>query len=204
MRSLSSVLIVAALAACGSSDAEREAPDAATPGAVPGGETTAVVAPPAAPAVADTGWTLRMDGAGPLRVGMTMDEARAALGGDLTTGLAGPPDPTACDYPKSAAFPAGLRVMMEGGRLVRVDIDTAALATAEGARVDDPEARIRQLYAGRVTEQPHKYVQTGKYLIVRPADADTTRALIFETDAGKVTRMRAGQRPQVEYVEGCS
>lgn len=203
MRSFSSVLIVAALAACGSSDAEHDAPDAASTGAQ-GGETTAVVAPSVAPAAADTGWVLRMDGAGPLRVGMTMDEARTALGGDLTTGLAGPPDPTACDYPKSAALPAGLRVMMEGGRLVRVDIDSAALATAEGARVGDPESRIQQLYAGRVTEGPHKYVETGKYLTVRPAGRDTTRALIFETDGGKVTRMRAGQRPQVEYVEGCS
>lgn len=199
MRSLSSLLIVAALAACGSSDAEREPADT---GAAPGGETAAVATPSAAPAVADTGWALRMDGAGPLRIGMTMDEARAALGGDLATGQAGPPDPTACDYPKSAAFPAGLRIMMEGGRLVRVDVDSA-IATAEGARVGDPESRIQQLYAGRVTEGPHKYVATGKYLTVRPADSDTTRALIFETDGGKVTRMRAGQRPQVEYVEGC-
>ncbi|MBB4635588.1 hypothetical protein [Longimicrobium terrae] len=201
---MSSLLMVAALAACGSGDADREAPEAPSTGAEQGGAAVAVPAAPATPAVADTGWSLRMDGAGPLRIGMTKDEARAALGGDLTTGLAGPPDPTACDYPKSAALPAGLKVMMEGGRLVRVDIDSAALATAEGARVGDPESRIQQLYAGRVTEGPHKYVQTGKYLTVRPANADTTRALVFETDGGKVTRMRAGQRPQVEYVEGCS
>lgn len=201
MRSFSSVLMLAALAACGSGDAEQD-PAPAT--AEQGGAAVAVPAPSAAPAAADTGWVLRMDGAGPLRIGMTVDEARAALGGDLTSGLAGSPDPTACDYPRSAALPAGLKVMMEGGRLVRVDIDSASLATAEGARVGDPEARIRQLYAGRVTEGPHKYVESGKYLTVRPADADTARALVFETDGGRVTRMRAGQRPQVEYVEGCS
>ncbi|HEX8391202.1 MAG TPA: hypothetical protein VF665_02500, partial [Longimicrobium sp.] len=102
------------------------------------------------------------------------------------------------------ALPAGLRAMTEAGRVVRLDVDSSTLATAEGARVGDPETRIRQLYAGRVTEGPHKYVPGGKYLTVRPADADTTHLLVFETDGGRVTRFRAGLRPQVEYVEGCS
>lgn len=157
--------------------------------------------------IADSAWTMRFDGIGPLRVGMTFDEARAALGGDLrmndpVTGMEEGPD--RCDHPRSARLPAGVRVMVDGGRVVRVQVDSASVATAEGARVGDREARIRQLYAGRVAVQPHKYTD-GHYLVVRPAEpSDTTHLLIFETDGRVVERFRAGVRPQVEYVEGCS
>ena len=38
--------------------------------------------------------------------------------------------------------------------------------------------------------------------VVTPAD--TTRRLVFETDGARVLRYRAGRRPEVEWVEGCS
>ena len=190
-------------AACGS----REAADAMSRTA----DSIVAAAPEGAPAApsapADTGWVMRPDGLGPLRVGMTLDEARAALGGDLAMpGTAGGVDegPDRCDYPRSARLPAGAMVMVQGQRVVRVEVDSGTLATAEGARIGDPEARIQQLYPGRVTVQPHKYTD-GHYLVVRPADAsDTTHLLVFETDGRVVQRFRAGQKPQVEYVEGCS
>ena len=94
--------------------------------------------------------------------------------------------------------------MLEGNRVVRIDVDSGAAATSEGARVGDAESRILGLYAGRVESGPHKYVSGGKYLTVRAANpADSAYRLIFETDGQKVTRYRAGQRPQVEYVEHC-
>lgn len=160
---------------------------------------------------ADTAWTLRFDGAGPLRVGMTVEEARAAMGGDfrqLTPDGSEPiTDPDLqCDYAESARLPVGVGVMLERGRVVRVEVvDSASpVATAEGARIGDTEARIQRLYPGRVEVQPHKYTD-GHYLLVRPAAAsDTTHLLVFDTDGRVVTRFRAGQKPQVEYVEGCA
>lgn len=45
----------------------------------------------------------------------------------------------------------------------------------------------------------------GHYLTVTPAaKADSAYRIIFETDGKKVVHYRAGIRPQVEYVEGCS
>ena len=156
---------------------------------------------------ADGAWRLRFDGIGPVRVGMTFDEARAALGGDLrmSDAVAGVEDgPDRCDHPASARLPAGVWVMVEGRRVVRVEVDSGRIATAEGARIGDTEARIEQLYPGRVTVWPHKYTD-GHYLYVRPAEpSDTTRLLIFETDGRVVQRFRAGRKPQVEYVEGCA
>jgi hypothetical protein len=173
-----------------------------------GGPEAQPSAPAQAPAAStDTAWVMRIDGMGPLRVGMTLDEARAALGGDLRMNddsAEHPEGPDRCDYPRSARLPAGAMVMVVGQRVARVEVDSGSLATAEGARIGDTEARIQQLYAGRVTTEPHKYTD-GHYLVVRPAAAaDTTNLLVFETDGRVVQRFRAGQKPQVQWVEGCS
>jgi hypothetical protein len=176
------------LTACGPSDEER-----------------AVVAADqaAAAAAADTSWTLRFNGIGPLRVGMTFDEAKAALGGDLRMSdpiVRTAPDADRCDHPRSGRLPEGVYLMIEGQNLVRVEVDSSDIPTADGARIGDTEARIQQLYPGRVTVQPHKYTD-GHYLVVTPAvRSDTTNLMIFETDGRVVERFRAGQRPQVEYV----
>ncbi len=96
--------------------------------------------------------------------------------------------------------------MVEGGRVVRADVDAAGVSTASGAAVGMSEARIRLLYPGRIRTEPHKYTAPeGHYLVYVPRDAaDSGYRLIFETDGHVVTRYRAGLRPQAEYVEGCS
>ncbi len=202
--------LLALCAACGSGgdDARSAAADSAA--ALPSAEQ-ATLPPPMDPAAQpDTAWVLRMDGIGPLRVGMTVDEAREAMGGDFRQrpldGSEPITDPEAqCDYAQSARLPQGVSVMLERGRVVRVEVVNASrVATAEGARIGDTEARIQQLYPGRVTVGPHKYTD-GHYLTVRPTPpSDTTHLLVFETDGKVVERFRAGQKPQVEYVEGCA
>jgi hypothetical protein len=195
MTRLAALLALLLCAACGSGGESQ-------PSAAPDSISSTAVVP-----AADTAWALRLDGAGPLRIGMTFGEARAALGGDLRMSeeLAGLEEGAdRCDYPRSARLPAGVMVMVQGQRVVRVEVDSGAVATAEGARIGDTEARIQQLYAGRVQVQPHEYTD-GHYLVVRPAAAsDTTHLLVFETDGSAVLRFRAGQKPQVEYVEGCA
>lgn len=206
MRSIALTALVLFSAACGS--AGDDAPVAEGDSIAAGGPEAQPAAPAEAPAAsADTAWVVRTDGMGPLRVGMSFDEARAALGGDLTMNPDNPDHPEGadrCDYPRSARLPAGVQVMVVDQRVARVEVDSGTLATAEGARIGDAEARIQQLYAGRVTVQPHKYTD-GRYLVVRSAAAgDTTNLIVFETDGGVVKQFRAGQKPQVEWVEGCS
>lgn len=194
------------VAACGSEDGAETSP-AVDSVAIAAPEGDSAVSAQSEPVETDTAWVMRFDGMGPIRVGMTFDEARAALGGDLRmndepAGHAEGPD--RCDYPRSAAIPAGVKVMVEGQRVVRVEVDSGSLATAEGARIGDTEDRIQQLYPQRVTVMPHKYT-AGHYLTVRsPTPSDTTHQLIFETDGRVVERFRVGQVPQVQYVEGCS
>lgn len=141
-------------------------------------------------------------GMGELHAGMSVPRAEAIVKATL-----GPPpgvDSARCRMARWDGAPPGVSLMIEGGSIVRVDVDSGSVPTAAGARVGDPESRIQELYAGRVDLGPHKYAPGGHYLTVRPTDpADSAFRLIFETDGKQVTRFRAGQRPQVDYVERC-
>lgn len=139
-------------------------------------------------------------GVGPLRAGMTLAEASQALGSALV--LPAQADTAACRYVQWRGGPPGVRVMVERGRVVRLDIDSAGVRTAAGAGVGDTEEQLQRLYPGRVAVAPHKY-EDGHYLTVTPNPADSSFAIVFETTGGKVARYRVGLRPQVEYVEGC-
>jgi hypothetical protein len=87
--------------------------------------------------------------------------------------------------------------------VARIDVDSAGIQTAEGAQVGDTEARIVELYRGRVASLPHKYLKDGHNLIVRQPPTVTSR-YVFETDGKKVLRYRVGRAPAVDLVEGCS
>lgn len=143
-------------------------------------------------------WTVTENGWGPIRAGMSVADARTALGGDL-------PDPVSreCDHVRPPGAPSGLLIMTVDGQVARVEVNDTTVSTAAGAHVGDSEARINALYPGRVQSGPHKYVD-GHYLVVRRgAGADSVFRLVFETDGQRVTRYRAGRVPEVEWVEGC-
>ena len=144
---------------------------------------------------------LTPSGLGPLRIGMTLAEARTLPGGlEVREGAT----TAVCDYVRWRGAPPGVLVMIEADSVVRIDVDSTAVATAAGARVGDSEARIDSLYPGRVTVSPHKYTD-GHYLTITPAaPADSAYRLVFETDGQTVLRYRAGRLPAVQYVEGCA
>ena len=178
-----------------------------TPYAVPG--------PPLAHAAAGAGasrapnaWTLTTQGLGPLRIGVRIDEAAEALtafgatAGTLTLPVRVANGST-CGYVLWRGGPSGVRVMVVDKRIARIDVDSASIATTEGVRVGDTEARVRAAYGTRLVESPHKYVRGGRYLSASSVDGDDSRRVVFETDGTRVMRYRAGVRPAVEYVEGC-
>ena len=135
-------------------------------------------------------WVVSDTGAGPILIGMDADQLRPHV--ETLGQLEG------CVYAKVPAAP-GLLVMLFAGKVVRLDVISAGIATVRGARVGDTEQRVRELYPDLQTE-PHKYTD-GHYLVV---DSNPGRRLVFETDGARVTRYRAGAVPQVDWVEGCS
>jgi hypothetical protein len=168
------------------------------------GDAAVVAAVPDSSPVAAAGnvWTVDAMGIGPVRAGMTLNEARTAVSPGMTL-----PAPTEaeCDFIRPVGGPPGIAFMVIEGMIARVDVRDSTIATADGARVGDPESRIRAMYGDRVVVQPHKYTD-GRYLIVpKGPGPDTLYRIVFETDsAGRVTEYRSGRMPEVEYIEGCS
>ncbi|MEO6366007.1 MAG: lectin [Luteimonas sp.] len=144
----------------------------------------------------------RFDGYGDMRFGMSAGDAKKAWGGDLN----GAPDAGATCYhlsPKWAKVPAEFAFMIENDTFVRYSTESDKFAAPGGGKVGMTADEIRQLYSGRVEEQPHKYEDGGKYLRIK--ETAGSGVLLFETNAaGKVGEWRVGVPPQVDYVEGCS
>ena len=142
-------------------------------------------------------------GYGDMKLGSTVEEARAAWGGELN---GAPMEGTTCHYlwPKWITRPADFAFMMEDGRFVRYDVGTDKETAPGGGKVGMSVEELQKLYGGAQKGAPHKYTQGGQYLSMDAGDVAPTR-LVFEVDAaGKVTSWRVGLSPQVEYVEGCS
>jgi hypothetical protein len=160
-------------------------------------------------------WTVYLRRAGPLTIGMPLDDVRRVLddpgaflvqalkqGRDLPREA----DSSPCAYLVTKKAPDQIGLMFQNGRLARVDVWKPGIRTAGGAQVGDAEARILQLYAARIAVTPHHYPPAGAhYVVFTPVDAaDRGYQMLFETDGSKVTQFRTGTRAAVEQVEGCS
>lgn len=178
--SRSGVLIAAmlSLVACSSGDGESS-------------DSTVATAGPDA-------WRITENGFGPLRAGMSVAEAAAAVGGQFAAAPGALPE---CSYATWPAAPSGVRVMLVNDTVARIEVTDATAKTEGGARVGDNEGRINSLYAGKVLMMPHKYT-TGKYLVITQP-GDTLHRIVFETDGQAVTELRSGREPEVQWVEKC-
>jgi hypothetical protein len=205
VRSSAALSLVLALAACAKTEQAPADSTSITTTAVdsttttvtpPSTETNPPTQPSGGATTPSSSWVVTDGGIGKLRVGMTVAEAKAAVPGFSVPASR---DSTACTYGKANSFPAGVWVMVEGGKVVRAEVRNGDVATSTGARIGDSEARINTLYPN-ATSSPHKYTPGGHYLTV-PGSGNNR--IIFETDGQKVVSYRAGVRPQIDYVEGC-
>ena len=142
-------------------------------------------------------------GYGDMKLGSTVDEAKAAWGGELN---GKPSEGGTCYYltPKWVKTPSDFAFMAEDGKFVRYDVGTDKEAAPGGGKVGMTTEELQKLYNNALQSSPHKYVEGGRYLSVAASGVAPSK-LVFETDAaGKVTAWRVGLTPQVDYVEGCS
>jgi len=147
-----------------------------------------------------TDWVVSPDGIGAIRVGMTADELRRAVGEVPVANLTAD-----CSYVRPASAPPGVSVMLAHGQVARVDVDSAGVRSDAGVEVGDSAAKVAEAYSSRMTAMPHKYLPGGHYLTVRSSSpADSLRRMVFETENGRVTRFRVGRVPEVEWVERCA
>jgi hypothetical protein len=207
MKQLGSILalgIALGLAGCErapetpSADAEAAvpAPTAAPAAAVPTSTTPpAPAGDPAAQGLA------RLDGYGPLTLGSTLDEVRAAWKAPLQGEV---PDDYCHALRPQGAQAEDVILMIEGKRLVRYDVRNDRTVAPGGGKVGMSLGQLQTLYPDRGDLTPHKYDERGHNLRVRPA-TEGGALINFEINGdGNVTAWRVGQTPQVDYVEGCS
>ena len=145
--------------------------------------------------------TLNEDGLGQIQVGMNLDDA---VGMGLLN--ENPTMNTRCDFvfpAVGAGIPDGVSVMVVKGKVARIDVDTGAVTTDDGAKIGDSEDRIKSIYGDDLQIEPHKYNPGWHYMTVMGDSASAGKAIVFETDGKKVTMFRAGRLPEVKWVEGC-
>jgi hypothetical protein len=146
----------------------------------------------------DSPWTIRENGVGPVRVGMTLSQLQAALHQKLEEDDESGSDN--CFYVhehgnKQTSF------MIVDDHLVRIDVLEPGIKTASGIQVGDPETKLRQVYGTRIKVMGHQYIDTGHYLTVRSTDSHY--GIRFETDKGKILTFYAGTYEAIQFVEGC-
>lgn len=150
---------------------------------------------------------LRLDGLGPVRVGMTLAEASAAAG--VTIRLR--PEESGgldCSYARPVDGPEDMAFMVVGGRIVRIDVGflgTTRVRTLSGVGRGSTEADVMKTYPGQIRVERHHYVDGAHDLVYVPGDHAFSRySMIFEAIDGKVTSFRSGLAEQVAWIEGCS
>ncbi|MBI2726646.1 MAG: hypothetical protein HYX42_10395 [Polaromonas sp.] len=134
-------------------------------------------------------------GYGPIHFGMRVEAAESTLKQRTKQRHTG----EGCEYVEFRKYP-NLRFMAEEGILTRADAGRGIRNSAR-VSVGASLAKVKAMHP-KVEVRPHKYDDDGHYLILDAAGARA--ALVFEESGGKVTAIRAGLKPAVEYVEGCA
>lgn len=145
--------------------------------------------------LAKDGLVLTDESYGIVRFGSKLMEAEKKLGekAERQTGEHG------CDFVTFKKYP-GLKFMVEKGIVTRADVTDSSIPNMCGIKIGTTLDEVKRRYP-KVIIEPHQYDPTGHYLIFKSKDGK--RAIVFEEGDGKITDVRAGAEPSVEYVEGC-
>ncbi|BAQ65233.1 hypothetical protein [Geminocystis sp. NIES-3709] len=146
---------------------------------------------------------LSINGIGKIRVGMTVAEANKTANTKLVqTKSGGEPY---CLYFQPQNAPKNVSFMVIEGRIARIDVNNSQISTISGVRIGDRGSKIKSLYPQQIQVTPHHYVAKGGYYYTFiPKDkADQNYRVVFEVINDRVTTMRSGKLPEVEFIEHC-
>ncbi len=212
---IASVLISAA---CGNGDDQGSGAAGSTSTSTPA--TTGTTTPAPTSTTATTGERelsedsrLRLDGIGPVKIGMTVAEATQAVGREVAVD----PDSlfdaeSTCGFAGVSGGPEDLLFMVlrddpkAEWKIYRVDVYQASgIATGGGIRIGATEDEVKQVYGDELKVEPHEYTgPVGHYLVLDVDGEGTGFMLLFETDGTKVTQFRSGNDEAVRAPEGCA
>lgn len=147
-------------------------------------------------AASNFNWELSFNGLGPIKIGMTLQEAEKVSDIKLNSNEQN----NECFIAKPEGF-KGLSFMVVDGRIARVDVSSDEFATGKGTRVGDSEAMLKESYKETLKTEPHKYIENGHYFTLENQEDHT--AIQFDTDGSKIISIHSGGADAVYLVEGC-
>jgi hypothetical protein len=142
---------------------------------------------------------LRLDGLGPVTIGMNVDEARAVSGLPMVWSEGGE-----CRGYRTDGPPAGVHLTSATGtRVDFISVSEPSIATLSGIRVGSTLADVRRTYGDRL--QGSVQADGWGRLLFRAQDPSLDHlALVFLFSEGKVAGMWAGLRSVVQADEVCA
>lgn len=192
----------AGAAAPASAPADRQVAPATDTAATPATDTRSAPAPDAADARAGApaSGEARLDGFGPLRLGMGVAEAEAAWPG-LLTGTANAQARRDCfhvniDLPYFA-------LMFDDGRFVRYGGSNDSVTAPGGGRRGLAEAALTALYHDALQATPDRFAPGGKLLSLQASGVAPSKLVFVLRPDGVVDEWHVGLLPQADYDEGC-
>lgn len=205
------VVVGSLLVAAGCGDGDDGAPEAAeTSTSVPAAAASAAQSTSSAPSTTATpvltaSAQISTGGLGVVRIGAAPDAAAEAAGTTLVR-QGEPVGANDCHYVVPSPGPDGVRFMVAGGNIARIDVDRGGIQTLSGAGIGSTRDEIVDLFGDKIQPEPHPGDPDGELLVFVPVDAaDADRRVVFETDvSGTVVRYRTGRLPEVLYADGCT
>ncbi|HEY8099393.1 MAG TPA: hypothetical protein VIF82_01470 [Burkholderiaceae bacterium] len=146
-------------------------------------------------------WSVGFNGAGPLKIGMRINDVNQLLHEIIAPPSVPGADPSGRCFQTDITSQKGMYLMFYDGVLVRIDLAEPGMNTISGIGVGDKESAVLHAYGARIKREPHAYVE-GSYL--RMFSADGKRGLTFEITDGKVSLYYVGTADSVQLIEGCS
>lgn len=142
---------------------------------------------------------------GPVRIGMTVEEASEAAGLALTRSPArGVGDN--CYYVNAGLTMNGVFFMVVNNQIARIEIeDPSPVATRSGVRVGTSSSEVRSTYPNNIQRANEAVAEGGEALAFVPNDDfDSEYRIYFEITDGSVARYRLGVKPAIDRINGCS
>jgi hypothetical protein len=146
---------------------------------------------------------LDVTGYGPLRFGMTVQQAGDAVGATILTTPGGRPECVSGSYPGQ---PDGLDLYFLSGRLAVLQLhDTTTVPAVGGVAIGSAEADVRRAWGSHLAPGPASSEAGATELLYRSGDR-AGRAYEVEADlrGGTVVLLTAGRREAVEADAFCS
>ena len=137
-------------------------------------------------------------GLGPVQIGHSLEDARAAVG---TLMIAVPGGSDACRHYTVQNGPEGVRFLAVDAEIVRVDIESGPITTISGYGIGSTRSEIIEAFGDRIEEGPG--LSAIQYVPVDEPDID--KRVVWEVDeAGAVVSLRAGRLPHIEPRVACT